>query len=427
MEPHLKVYKDRSVLFLEEGKEEVFFEGKPNEDAEKRLDFLKENFDNGFLENIYVEIKRIELEIDFEEEITTLFDNLVSNVTSQYGRSLVGLSFLQLCIKSIEPRQSIRVHKGGRGDFSWVDGIPMRSLDATYIAPFLRKENLLKYNKFGVMMTRSLAENYPYSEFYKASLRGSKETWLRIVELLESNKLDPKDGLKYLMSLLINRSEEFESLAKETLELMSDYIEKENDSQKIKNIIFEHISQSDYPARLFEIALHSIFQELSKENVLGGTLRPISQMRSANKKFGNIGDVEVITHPDSDDVIEAWDAKYGKPYLYDELGEIDDKLGENEELIRVGFVVESEPLIKKDIIERMEYLYLKYGIEIEILSLNDWVDEQYSRSKSNSIDLSKKWLEAYTETLCQRRRKIAPIDEPCKKWIEELKEIIRTK
>ncbi len=37
-------------------------------------------------------------------------------------------------------------------------------------------------------------------------------------------------------------------------------------------------------------------------------------MRSANKKHGNIGDLEVL---EKSNIIEAWDAKYGKAYLRD--------------------------------------------------------------------------------------------------------------
>ena len=66
-------------------------------------------------------------------------------------------------LKTIVPKQSIRLHKGStrKGSFSWVDGVPMRVLDNTYNTPFLREKGLLNINKDGVMMTRSLAENYP--------------------------------------------------------------------------------------------------------------------------------------------------------------------------------------------------------------------------------------------------------------------------
>lgn len=35
-------------------------------------------------------------------------------------------------------------------------------------------------------MTRSLAENYPYSPVYKANIRGARLEWLSIVEAIEA-------------------------------------------------------------------------------------------------------------------------------------------------------------------------------------------------------------------------------------------------
>ena len=36
------------------------------------------------------------------------------------------------------------------------------------------------------------------------------------------------------------------------------------------------------------------------------SLKPLSQMRSANKKHGNIGDIELL---EDRQIVEAWDAK----------------------------------------------------------------------------------------------------------------------
>ncbi len=39
-------------------------------------------------------------------------------------------------------------------------------------------------------------------------------------------------------------------------------------------------------------------------------------------------------------------------------------------------------------------------------------------------ELASAWLTAYTESLAQRRRNIAPIDEPCYQWLVTLKVIL---
>ncbi len=82
----------------------------------------------------------------------------------------------------------------------------MRTLDKSHITPILREYDLLRLNADGFMMTRSLAENYPYSKLYKAALRGGKSEWPEIVEDLESGELEALIGLKHLIALLINRS-----------------------------------------------------------------------------------------------------------------------------------------------------------------------------------------------------------------------------
>ena len=64
----------------------------------------------------------------------------------------------------------------------------MRSLDKTFITPVLRSYDILRTNADGVMMTRSLAENYPYSKLYKAAIRGNRDEWLEIIDLLEMGR-----------------------------------------------------------------------------------------------------------------------------------------------------------------------------------------------------------------------------------------------
>jgi hypothetical protein len=61
------------------------------------------------------------------------------------------------------------------------------------------------------MMTRSLAENYPYSPVYKANIRGARLEWLRIVEGIETNEIAPEPALHYLLSQLLNRATAFKT------------------------------------------------------------------------------------------------------------------------------------------------------------------------------------------------------------------------
>lgn len=102
--------------------------------------------------------------------------------------------------------------------FSWRDGISMRSLDKQYITPTLRQYDLLRLNADGIMMTRSLAENYPYSIVYKANIRGARREWINIVEAIEANEIATEIALHYLLSQLLNQAKVFKDLALQTLD-----------------------------------------------------------------------------------------------------------------------------------------------------------------------------------------------------------------
>jgi hypothetical protein len=92
-----------------------------------------------------------------------------------------------------------------------------------------------------------------------------------------------------------------------------------------------------YPSRIMEIAMHSLMQAIYEGNIFPDrVLKPLSQMRSANKKHGNIGDVEILQ---SKEIIESWDSKFGKTYLREELEELVDKLEAHSSVEIVGFII----------------------------------------------------------------------------------------
>ncbi len=177
-ENHLEIYPDRSELHIK-GHIAVYYEGFQTRETQERYKKLNQILTAGYLPEIYAKLDKMALE-ELSEEDKELLRSLVQGVTSEVGRALVGVAFLQLTIKSIVPEQNIRLHKGTtrNGSFSWKEGISMRTLDASYSTPFLREYGLLNVNKYGVFMTRSLAENYPYSSFYKAEMRGPFEEWI---------------------------------------------------------------------------------------------------------------------------------------------------------------------------------------------------------------------------------------------------------
>lgn len=417
-EPHLRVYRDRSELVFEDGSSIVFQEGRPSEEARERSERITRQLRDGWLNQLYEELPTTMEGVSLTSETMRLIDQIVESVTSEIGRAVAGLAILQLVIKCLEPSQSIRLHKGGTGDFSWREGISMRRLDSLFVTPFLRKHGLLRINKDGLFMTRSLAENYPYTQFYKAAVRGAKQAWLDLVDLIEADAVDSCNALRYLLAKLRNRAELFRKRTDYALEITHRWLSGFPDAVLVQAIILCHINRSAYSARLLEIGMHSFLQVLEDRKALLGSLLPLCQMRTANKKHRNIGDVEIVNEEGI--VVEAWDAKYGKPYLLDELYELGEKLeGKLPEI--VGFVVDQPPDMRQDIADAILSLQETTGVKIYILSIQPWLKMQVQRARLDpELDvIFREWVKAYVETLCQRRRERAPVDEPADQWVED--------
>lgn len=422
VEKHLDVYENRYELHQENGTT-IYYQGFQNEAAQQRYSLINQELENGYLDRKIASITTKDFS-GLSAENQSLLRNMVDGITSEVGRALVGLTCLQLTIKAIAPEQSIRLHKGSttRGKFSWVDGISMRSLDRNFNTPFLRKYGLLNVNRDGVFMTRSLAENYPYSMLYKAEMRGPFNQWIAIVDAIENKILPAELGLCYLIALLQNRSDVFKKRADQACSLTKGYEGKS--FSEIKKVISSFFNTTDYSARAFEVTMHAFFQAIDELHFLGDAdVVPISQMRSANKKHGNVGDIELT---ENGVIIESWDAKYGKPYLRDELEELRDKLLTHPDVKIAGFVCDGTVDLRKDIVNRKIELELETGTEIHLFSFDEWVSFEIEHLNDTQRDqLAYKWLIAVVESFAQKRLKVAPIDEPCDQWINDLIETLK--
>lgn len=421
---HLRVYCNKSEFHAGGGDPDVFLEGPSSTEALRRIKSIKEALESNFLENIIESLADGTAKIDdskISDATQESLSGLVASITSEVGRALVGLSVMQLCIKSIEPAQSIRLHKASSrsGTFSWKEGVSMRTLDKSYVTPVLRKYHLVSLNADGFMMTRSLAENYPYSPLYKAQLRGARQEWITLVQELEFNNTNAIESLKYFISLLLNAASTLAALGNKAIEIYTLNQRYFADKKSAMNLVLNHSNASDYSARLLEIGMHSLMQAAVDCGSLGSVdLKALSQMRSANKKHGNIGDIEIL---EDGEIVEAWDAKYGKSYLRDELEEVIEKIVRHEQIKLVGFVTSLEVDRIDEIDKRIEEIESNYAVEIRILSFEQWVDWTFERCIDSGLvkadELARSWGMAYIESLAQKRRHVAPIDEPCESWL----------
>lgn len=427
--PHMRVYEDKVKFVDEDGDVATYRVGTQTTKARDRYKRIQREFENGFLTDLIERVTDVEadVEIDLDDQHQEIIDEIVDSITSERGRAIAGLSVMQLAIKAIAPEQSIRLHKGSRNSahFSWKEGLSMRSIDSTYISPVLREYDLLRVNKDGVMMTRSLAENYPYSRFYQANIRGAQDAWADLIETLEDpdSDIDPEEALKYMITALSGRGERAEELNEAALELVSDLTEQNPERETVMRVIKSHINTSPHSARIYEVALHSLYQVMEDANLLDGELKELTQMRSADKKHGNIADIEVVDPNDEFHIYNAWDAKHGKSYLRNELQEIRGKLSNHPETQLVGFITSSEPERDTQLEQQKSKIEDQFDVEIELVTFDEFCNRALDELSTKMVSPSA-WLTAYAETLCHRRRDSAPIDEPTQEWVSDLSDIL---
>jgi hypothetical protein len=422
----LEVYKDKSVFVDEEGRRQVYAEGPPSPDSKLRQARIQQALAAGYIDTQIRICKSASEEVQQADDVACdMLSRLVDSVTEQFGRAIVGLLFLQLAIKAIEPTQSIRLHKSGQNadDFSWADGISMRTLDKQFSTPALRANGLLSLNADGCLMTRSLAENYPYTRLYKAAIRGSKEEWLSLLDRVESGQSDARACLHFLIGLLVNRSAAFQENARAALEHVERVAAEVVSVSMAADTLLAFCESSSHAARIFEVAIHSLCQVVIQHGGYEGVLKPLSQMRSANKKHGNVGDVEVLERPGGMRITISWDAKYGKTYLRDEIDELEEKLHDHPETRLAGFITDAPPDQRKEIVERVRVLESAHGLRVEIVDFRSWAEAQAERVPVSNRRLAREWLVAFAECICQKRRDIAPIDEPADVWVRDLRSI----
>jgi len=419
-EDHLDFYAKRSVLHIGDITL-TFQEGTQSASTKKRYRRICDAFKSGYLLKVLQDVQSGKINLSSVSDADAkLLKQIVDGVSENEGRAVVCICFLQLAIKSIEPEQSIRLHKGGstsRG-FSWVEGISMRSLDSKYTSKFLRDNHLMSMNSFGAMMTRSFAENYPYSGLYKASIKGPSAAWIRLVDSIELGKTNPSLALAYMMALLKNRSDAFNALSDKACSLANACTALSFD--EVREGLSKFIDHTTYSARALEVVMHGLMQALQgMDSLEDNQVSPLCQMRTANKKAGSIGDIE-IKNVDGE-VVEAWDAKYGKPYLWDELVELGEKLENVHSVTKAGFVVDKKPDLRADILDRKSEIERLTKTSIYLMSFDEWSRFQAGNvAKKDRMKLSNLWLVAVAESFGRKRLPLAPIDEPCETWLKDL-------
>ncbi|MFY4812575.1 hypothetical protein ACOJIV_07645 [Haloarcula sp. AONF1] len=371
---------------------------------------------------------------DVDEENQQLLDDVVLGIHDK-GRGIAGICSVQLFIKSVEPRLSVRLHKGSNtpSNFSWVGGWSLRTLDDSLgekaIGVELNERNLLLANtRGGSAMTRGLAEAEPYTPIYNPALEGPRESWLEVVERLENDDIEPEPSLLYFLKRLFDEREVIEEGVSEALAAVDLFNETGPSIEDVEQLVIQHMEQADRQAKLLEVAAHSLLQAVEDAGGLPGDLKRLEELTAANRRSGtstrvaeDVGDVEIAYEDDEDSLLHTWDSKY-VDVDRSELSSLAEKLENNPGVERAGFVTVEISRSREDTSDLEDEIDDEYGVEIEYVSLGEFREAYVDEANVSMEPIA--WLEAYVETLGRERMDRALVRQSPVTWLESLVELV---
>ena len=85
-----------------------------------------------------------------------------------------------------------------------------------------------------------------------------------------------------------------------------------------------------------------------------------------------------------------------------------------------GFITDKQPTVDSEIQNRVAEISDNNSIAIHIYSFDEWVNYEIKDIPSSELPIiGKEWLLYFVDSLGQKRREMAPIDEPTEEWLKE--------
>lgn len=184
-------------------------------------------------------------------DVPTAVANSVDVLVGWKNVSPLTVLLTSLVKKSVDPEQDIRMHRA-----ELPGGYSGRGLDSKIVTPFLAK-NGFPYMKSGSgWLTRSFEQSHPYDLSYpgKVSGRGIKDAFLRAIDSIEREIVDPNALIVYMLQGMIQRRDkETVALSKPTNLTISE----------IMSYLNRHFaSGGSGKARLPVLAVYAVYQQM---------------------------------------------------------------------------------------------------------------------------------------------------------------------
>jgi len=222
--------------------------------------------------------------------IVSNIDVLVDSIDR--NKSLISALVTSLMKKITDPTQDIRLH---RTDFE--GGYSARSLDTEITTPFFKKHFPKYANKESGFLSLATRAQIPWTlqDGNRIRTRASKEfmnSFLEILDAIESKKINPDDTLIYFFEKLQTLSAQQKVIFDETIKA-SDFIDIIN-INSVLQMLEKHFSADERgTSRLPVIAIYSIYQQLFMQvkRYKNKILRPLNVHTSSDKH--GYGDIEI--------------------------------------------------------------------------------------------------------------------------------------
>lgn len=303
-----------------------------------------------------------------------------------------------LLYKYIHPEQDVRKHQA-----NMAEGYSGRSFDTVHVTPFLKEKRFSGAMKESGWLTRSLEQNLPYNMNYpgKISNKGVKDSFLKILEDIETNNASPYEFLVALFTESIIKQ-------KQRAVTLVNPIEREA-SLNIQDIIsyldrhFNFRYKSRGASILPVIAMYSIYECILPEmkRYKGKELENLASHTSCDKSSGAAGDIDIIDS-ETKDLYEVVEVKFNIPIDSIMVEDAYDKI----KTTRIQrYYILTTSLVKKehetDINKRIEEIKNDHGCQIiingvfptlkyylRLLNNTDQFVNQYLKNTQNHPELN---------------------------------------
>ena len=243
----------------------------------------------------------------FSKTDSDLIDNLFLGIENNKGiNNVLITSFVE---KSVNPKQDIRIHQS-----KMKNGYSGRTLDTKVVVPFLKSKRLLTMVESG-WLTRSLEQNDEYDKDYQGAIKpqSTKETFLEILDRIQTKGVDPKLYLNYYFQKLIVLRES------KTVVITPISAASKLNIRSIIEMLERHIAastgagKSKLPVLAIFAAVEVLMNELSRYS--DKVLKPLESHTSPDARSSAVGDVQIDDN--AGNPYEGYEIKLDKDISYE--------------------------------------------------------------------------------------------------------------